>query len=481
MNLVDAIRHHSRMRPHDLAVVHPAGALNYLQLAAVVSGVAARLRAQGIAPGARVAIYVSDPFLHLALVLAAMLNGTASVSAHPNYEPIPAGAGIDAFLADRGLPFPVSAAVVRVAADWLQAGEAAASQPLLLVGEGFPADDSISRLYTSSGTTGAPKVVAHSQANLNEAAIASVMTQPLIHGPNLTMMSLSTIGGFGTTQATLWHGCTLVLATAPIAILRAINLYRIAFLRASPQQLQGLLELLKGRAMRFPSLERVEIGGAHTPAALALAARAMLCPNVMGVYGATEVGLVAQAPAALIHAQPDAAGYIVPGVAVRIVDEMDNPVATGVEGIVQVRTPSMVYSYLGDPQASAIAFRDGWFIPGDLGVLGADNLLRLRGRSDEMINAGGVKLNPALVDEFLLAQPGVRDAAAFAFRQAGRNDEVWAAVVGSEDLNEPALMTACRAKLKSRAPVRLVRVSEIPRNAMGKPMRQQLSRDAKLN
>jgi acyl-coenzyme A synthetase/AMP-(fatty) acid ligase len=468
------------MRPNDLAVVHPAGALSYVQLAAVVSAVALRLRASGVGPGVTAAIYVSDPVLHLALMLAAMLNGTASISAHPNYETIPPSANIEAFLADRALPFSASAPVIPVEADWMRVDEANATRPML-VGDGFAGDHSICRVYTSSGTTGVPKVVAYSEASVYAVAVASVLMEPSIAGPNLSMMWFSTIGGFGTTQVTLWHGCTLVLAPTPATVLRALNLYRVAFLRASPQQLQALVEMVRGRVVRFPSLERIEVGGASTPAAVLNAARAIFCPNVMGLYGATETGVATQAPAALLHAQPDAAGYVVPGASVRIVDDAGQPVAAGVQGIVQVRTPWMAREYVGDAQATAAAFSDGWFIPGDLGVLNTEGLLYLRGRVDELINSGGVKLNPVSVDEFLLTQSGVRDAAAFAFRQSGRNDEIWAAVVGGEDLNDDALLAACRARLNSSAPARLVRMSEIPRNAMGKPLRQLLSQNAKLN
>jgi acyl-coenzyme A synthetase/AMP-(fatty) acid ligase len=225
---------------------------------------------------------------------------------------------------------------------------------------------------------------------------------------------------------------------------------------------------------------RIEVGGATTPATLILASRAMICPNVVGVYGSTEAGLVSQTPAALLHAQPDAAGFIVPGVTVRIVDEFGQPAVPGVEGVVQIRTPHMIDHYIGDEEATAAAFKDGWFLPGDLGVMGADGLLRITGRTDEMINAGGVKLSPALVDDFLLTQPGVKDAATFAFRQTGRADQVWAAIVAGESFDEAALLNAALARLNSRAPVRLIKLAEIPRNAMGKPMRQKLSQDALL-
>jgi len=475
MNVIDAIRHHARMRPYEHAVLHPAGPVNYQLLSSVIAGLAVRLRSHGVEPGMTAAIYVSDPFLHLALILAAMVNGTVSISAHPNYDAIPAEAEVDAYLADRTLPFATSARVVTVGANWL--ADIQDARPAQLQ-SGFTDPQAVCRKYTSSGTTGVPKVIGHTTAILESMSLRGLALEPLAQGPNLSMMWMSTIGGFGTCKTTLWHGTTLVMATAPLTVLRAINLYKVTMLRASPQQLQALVEMVRGRPVRFPSLQRLEVGGASTPAPLLLAARAALCPNVIGIYGSTETGLVAQAPGALMQAQPDALGYVVPGAQVRIVDDEGKVVGPDTEGALQVRTPYMASGYVGDEKATVAAFQDGWFIPGDLGLLSAQGVLHLRGRADEMINAGGVKLNPALVDEFLMAQPGVADAAAFAHRQPGRHDQVWAAIVCAEQFDQRALLAACQARLNSRAPVRLVRMAEIPRNAMGKALRQQLSAQA---
>ncbi|HVZ43247.1 MAG TPA: fatty acid--CoA ligase family protein [Ramlibacter sp.] len=478
MNVIDAIRHHVRMRPHDLAVVHPGGSLAYGQLGTIVSGLGAKLRALGIRPGTTVAIYVNDPFLHLGLVLAAMLEGIVSVSAHPNFDPMPPGAGIDTYLAEARLAFEPAAPVITVASNWLAEAARESGGGEMLEGRGFADPGAVCRKFTSSGTTGTPKIVAHTSEGLREIAARGLMMEPISGGPNLSMMWLSTIGGFNTSQSTLWHGGLLVMATLPHTVLRAINLYRVRYLRASPQQLQALVELVRGRAVRFPSLERVEVGGASTAASTVVAARALLCPNVVGVYGSTEAGMVAQTPAAVLQAQPTAAGYVVPEATLEIVDANDAVVASGTEGIVRIRTPAMARRYEGDEEATARGFRDGWFYPGDLGRLGADGIVHITGRTDEMINAGGVKLSPVIVDDFLITQPGVREAAAFARRQPGRGDEVWAAVVCEDAFDEEAVLGACRARLNSRAPVRLVRVAEIPRNAMGKPLRQQLTQQA---
>ena len=477
MNLIDALRHHSRVRPFDTAVIHPHGAANFQNLAGAIAAVGAKLRNSGISRGMTMAIYVADPYTHLLLVLAAMLNGTCSISAHPNFDPLPPGVKVDRWVVDRELKFQPQGAVILLGTNWVN--EALTESPgLPLSGAGFESETAICRMYTSSGTTGLPKVIGHSMATLEAMTLRQLGLEPVSGGPNLCMMWMSTIGGFGTAQTTLWHGTTLVLALGARQVLRSMSLYKVANLRASPQQLQGLVSIVAGRPVRFPALQRVEVGGSSIPTPVLLGARATLCPNVVGIYGSTEASLVAQAPGATLHMTPDAAGYVVPGVEVRILDDNGQPLGFDTEGHIHVRTPYMVHEYIGDADSTARSFRDGWFIPGDLGVLRADGLLRITGRADEMINAGGVKLSPVLVDDFLATQPGIKDGAAFAYRRPGRHDEVWAGVVVGDGFDEQAVLAAGRAKLNSRAPVKLVRMQEIPRNPMGKVLRQKLAEQA---
>ncbi|HSW16216.1 MAG TPA: long-chain fatty acid--CoA ligase, partial [Ramlibacter sp.] len=457
MNIIDAIRYHSRMRPYDMAVIHPGGAVTYLQLANIIAQLAVKLRSHGIAADRTAAIYVTDPFLHLALILACSANATTSISAHPNYDPIPAAAEIDHYIADRDLAFAGPTPLVTVGPNWI--AEASQETSAQLMSSPSRPPQSIVRKFTSSGTTGTPKVIGYTRAAAHSMTTLGLSVEPLTQGPNLSMMGLSTIGGYGTANGTLWHGATLVLAVSPAQVLRAMSLYGVASLQASPQQLQGLVELVRSRSIRLPSLRRIEVGGATLPTSVALAARATLCPNVVGVYGATEAGGISKAPASVLQHHPDAAGYILPDVEVQILDDAGQVAAPGVEGVVRVRVPDMPDRYLGDPEVSALAWRDGWFHPGDVGLIMADGLLRITGRVDEMINAGGVKLSPVLVDDFLLTQPGIREAAAFAFRQPGLPDLVYAAVVCDEAaFDEQAVLAACRGRLNSRAPVRLVRL-----------------------
>ena len=472
MNIFDAIDQHVAVRPFDVAVVHPRGSVNYLQLQAVIAAAAARLRAQGVEPGSTVAVYVADPFLHLTLVLALMLNGTASVSAHPNRDPIPAALKADVYLADADMQVPSGARLVRVDAEWARAQ---AQMPFPRV-RGFADPDAICRIIASSGTTGTEKAVAHSSRGLEAMALHHLsLDGSYAIGPNISLMSLSTFGGFSTAHSTLWAGATLVFAVGERLVLRAINLYQIRTLSASPVQLQSLVALLDGGGARFPSLRQLRYGGSTLPLAVARRASALLCPNIVGVYASTEVGLAAYAPAPLVESRPGIAGYLLPGVAVRIVDEAGNVLGSDRQGIVHIRTPHMALGYCDDPAATRKAFQDGWFIPGDIGSLSPDGLLTIHGRAAELINAGGVKVSPQVIDEVLLTLPGVRDAAAFAMRGQAGTDQIWAAIVTDGLFDEAALRRACFSRLNSRAPVRFIQVAELPRNAMGKIQREKLS------
>ncbi len=83
-------------------------------------------------------------------------------------------------------------------------------------------------------------------------------------------------------------------------------------------------------------------------------------------------------------------------------------------------------------------------------------------------------MTPVLIDDFLNAQPGIVDAAAFGISPDGGNIKIWAAVVADEPVDEAALIAAGRKKLGRNGPARIFQIDEIPRNNMGKVQRLAL-------
>src|SRR5206468_2513727 len=118
-------------------------------------------------------------------------------------------------------------------------------------------------------------------------------------------------------------------------------------------------------------------------------ARFFLTPNLFITYGTTETGRVARTDAAVALADPTAVGYLTPWLETEIVDEADRPVPAGQEGRVRVRGAQVITSYYRAEVATRRSFRDGWFHPGDIGVLAESGLLRLTGRIEDVIVRDG--------------------------------------------------------------------------------------------
>ena len=166
----------------------------------------------------------------------------------------------------------------------------------------------------------------------------------------------------------------------------------ITHLFALPAFLEQILASLP--AGIAPSHRRVEVqtvGGFMSPQLRERAMRAF-GGRVTSRYGTNETtGLCDDMDA-------NGVGIVSAGVDIKIVDESGNVLPTGRLGIIAVRTPGMAEEYIGDPEASKAAFRDGWFHTGDWGTLVRPRVLRLAGRYDDLVNAGGVKVPAAMVE-----------------------------------------------------------------------------------
>ena len=121
-------------------------------------------------------------------------------------------------------------------------------------------------------------------------------------------------------------------------------------------------------------------------------------------------------------------------------------------------------------------FKNGWFYPGDYGILQPGGSLTLGGRQSEFINAGGIKLDPVQLDRFAVALPHVLDACGFSYPDSSGMQQIGLAVVTSPHVDGQGIASSLEKAFGPAAPRLLVRVDEIPRNAMGKPLRAEIAR-----
>ena len=171
-------------------------------------------------------------------------------------------------------------------------------------------------------------------------------------------------------------------------------------------------------------------------------------------------------------------GFPLPGVsAAHRRDRMAEPSATGEIGESAGAGAERLRRLLAArPDATAAAFDDGWFRTGDLAERSADGYYTLRGRASDLIISGGFNIYPREIEELLLEQPGVREAAVVGVPDARRGEVPVAYVVADAavDVDGAASIAAARSLASFKVPRAFVRVDALPRNALGKVQKHLL-------
>jgi acyl-coenzyme A synthetase/AMP-(fatty) acid ligase len=286
---------------------------------------------------------------------------------------------------------------------------------------------------------------------------------------------LSTMLGYMNAFSSLLWGAPFFSASSYKEVINLIDAYQIECLSGSPKQLAGLIEEIQRTSKRLTSLAMVWYGGGEASPSLLNSMRRDLCSNVVCRYGSAEAGGVSMSSVHDPKRQRGMAGYVLPEVDVQIVDADHNSVGINEEGAIRIKTPSMVKGYLNNAVETNRSFRDGWFYPGDRGKLLENGFLILSGREDELLNLGGVKVDPVTIDYCIQEYDGVRDAAAFAFENHLGLEVFCVAIVVDKGFDINGLRKHLIHNLgREYNPSVFMCLKEIPRNQMGKPLRKQM-------
>ena len=462
------ILYQSRLRPYEVAVVSESATITYREFCTHIERITRHLHSLGLPASSRVAVHIANLYMQWLVTISLSRMGLLSATAAPaNYDVL----APDVVLTDRESPEAGGRRVVEIGKDWLD--KPAEHLPPFV--EPAHAPDAPARIILSSGTTGMPKLALYTYRELNQRSRGTAIAYALTATSRLmTTMGITSIGGF-----TLPLGCWAAGGCVALAVLRKgqpmsrLLRSRPTVMLVSTTQLDSLVQSLPADYAPLQPLS-VYVAGSVLPQAVNRQARLRLTQSLTMVYGSTEVGTVALAPAAFADTRPGFTGYVVPPAWVEIVDEQGRPQPHGTTGEVRVRTEGQAALYLDDPEATAQAFRDGWFHPGDLGRLGPDGDLTIVGRVGELMNFGGVKLTPDVVEEALAGTPGVADMAVFALGTPGA-ERPCVAVVPSPGFTEEALVRRFVQAYPRLPAITVFRVDSIPRNDMGKVMRANLA------
>jgi acyl-CoA synthetase (AMP-forming)/AMP-acid ligase II len=487
--ILDAIARHAAERGGERAYWTPRRAWTFAGLWDAAGRVATGLARQGLGRGDRVACLTKHTAECVALVLGACRLGAVCMPvnwrlAPPEIAYIVKDGRARFMMADRAFAGAAPAQLVTEEFDAWTRGCAP------MAGGAAPAPgDTALQLY-SSGTTGLPKGVELTHANLAAGLMAAVPEAIGYRGaPDVMLNALPTyhIAGVGVALITATRGGSSVLYPDfdPAAAIAAIAEHRITHAFLVPAMIQFMLAVPGAASADYSSLECVSYGASPISDKVLLdAMRAFKCDFVQ-VYGLTETtGAITALPPE--DHDPDgpkkallrSAGKPIANVELRVVGPGgDRDCAEGEVGEVLIRSPQNMRGYWGNPRASANAFlAGGWFRSGDAGYL-KDGYLFLHDRIKDMIISGGENIYPAEVENVLMQHPALADGAVI-----GVPDDAWGEAVKACVVLKPGAQASAaeiiefmRSRIAHyKCPKTVDFLEAIPRNPTGKILKRVL-------
>jgi long-chain acyl-CoA synthetase len=500
MNLAHWLLRSARLCPQRPAIAQGRAVwASYAEFAERAARWAAALRAVGIGPGDRVALFMANCPEYLVALWGTWWAGAVAVPVNAKLH----ARELAWIVGHSGSRLVVSEAErhAELRGALAEAGSAAAlvdheslpgpaAAPLA---EPAPRDEADAAwLFYTSGTTGRPKGVTLAARQLRWAAMAYLASVQSV-APGDVMLHpapLSHGGGLYHLPYVLQGGLNVVPASGGFDGAECLDLaafWRNASFFAAPTMVRRFVDAARARGQRPEGLATIVYGGGPMYLADIEEALAVVGPHFAQIYGQGESPMtITVLPKHVINdaAQPSyrerlaSVGVAQSMVEVSIRDAQGRALSTGERGEVCVRGDVVMQGYWNDPAATAAAIRDGWLATGDVGSLDAGGFLTLLDRSKDLVVSGGSNVYPREVEEALLTHPQVAEVAVI-----GRRDAEWGEVVvayivirgaAAADL-AVALDAHCLALIARFKRPKLYRfVAELPKNHYGKVLKTTL-------
>jgi len=499
--LSDAVRSNAENSPEQPAYVdHPGVSLNWREFDRIASSLAERLAGIGVVRGDRVAVWHRDSAAIHVLFIAIERCGAVvvGIGARAGTREVAAilrssrpkilirdqeRSGAAAVVADE---CPVSTLVLGGDAGAPQL-EVDAEAKALGVDSRLGPDD-VFLINSTSGTTGLPKCVVHTQNRwhyFHQKAVANgLLTSDDIFLPVIPMPF-----GFGiwTSHTTpIYLGATAVILDrfSARAACEAIARHKVTVLCCVSTQLTMLMAEPVCREHDLSSLRVVFAGGEALPYRPAAEFEELTGAKILQFYGSNETGMLSATTVddSRRH-RLRTAGRIVPEMAVRLFDGDHDVTETG-RGQPACRGPATSLGYLGGTDHDKLFTRDGWMRMGDICEIDADGYLTVTGRTSDFILRGGKNISATQVEDAVTTHPAVAVAAAVAMPDAVFGEKVclYAELADSQAIDLPELVQHLLALgvSKELLPERLIVVDELPRSSGGKIAKGQLREDIRI-
>jgi acyl-CoA synthetase (AMP-forming)/AMP-acid ligase II len=496
LNWFHVLAHHARRAPEKPFAVHGDETVTYREMVDRAATVAGGLRQRGVRAGEVVALLSYNNIEFLTTIFAASYLGAIVMPinwrlAAPEIQYILEHSQAKALVCDEALldlgqdASKENAGLVRIAiaasgqAGWERFAELDAAAPACAPVAG----DDIHRLMYTSGTTGRPKGVMITYANLAWKNYAHVTEFAFTADDiGLACGPLYHVGALDLTTTTLIAvgATTIVHRTFDAArVVDEIERSKVTAIWLAPAMVRAILDL-PGIEQRDLSSVRVLIGGGEKMPIpfIDRIERVFSKAWFADAYGLTEtVSGDTFLDKASLRTKLGSVGRVCLYLDLDIWDEQGNSLPPGTPGEIVLRGPKVFKGYWRDQEATNRAFGGGWFHTGDIGVRDEDGYVTIVDRLKDMIVSGGENIASSEVERVLYQHPAVMEAAV-----VGRKDERWGEVPVAFVVVNPAvgatpdeLMVHCGSQLaRFKTPKAVIVIDALPRNPSGKVLKREL-------
>ncbi|MEV0132075.1 class I adenylate-forming enzyme family protein [Dactylosporangium sp. NPDC050688] len=475
--LPELLAHRADTEPDRVALVAGDEQVTFRQWHARAGSVAAGLHARGLWPGDRVALHYGTASWHdYAVAFAGVLRaGLVAVPMSDRLAPAEARhvlthSGAAAVLRPAGRPDADGVWAATLAEVEAGGGGQPPPQP--------PAPRDLAQILYTSGTTGVPKGVGATHANLAHGCTLDPRRRPLAHsthflhafpvGSNAGQAML--VNALNTRAAALTAG-----TFTPGRFAKLAERYAAGTIFLVPAMAIEMLHAMVHTTHDLSAVRLVGSTAAALPPAVALQlAAAFPAATIVNYYTSTEAA-PAQTSMVFDPERPSALGRPTVAADLMIAGPAGQPLPAGEVGDVWLRSPVAARSYYRDGDASAEVFRGRWVRMGDVGRLDSDGYLYLVDRDSDVVKSGAHKVSTLQIEHALHEHPLVREAAAFGVPHPVLGAAVAAAVVTDGPLTAPQLRTFLLERLAGHeVPGRVLFLDRLPRNDNGKILKREL-------
>lgn len=347
-------------------------------------------------------------------------------------------------------------------------------------------------IFFTSGTTGLPKMVLHTQVSY---PLAHVITGKfwLDLKPGDIHWNLSDTGWAKAAWSSFfgpWNMGATVFSYYrkgkfdPAFIIDTLNKFQINTLCAPPTAYRMIVKDIPKEELKFPSVRHfVAAGEPLNPEVISIWKEAT-GEWIYNGYGQTET-VNTLAMFRFVPMKAGATGFPTPGFHVEIVDDNGNPLPPNTEGNIAIkiapeRPVGLFQEYIGDKLEMAAAFRGDWYYTRDRGYKDEDGYFWFVGREDDVIISAGYRIGPFEVESALIKHPAVKEAAVVASPDEVRGEVVKAFIVltqdyvPSEELVKEIQDFVKRETAPYKYPRKIEFVEELPKTISGKIKRKEL-------